>query len=37
LDFYSSSAINLVFILRIFSAYFHYELLVKSKINHLSF
>ncbi|KAF0317015.1 hypothetical protein GQ607_015737, partial [Colletotrichum asianum] len=37
LDFYSSSVINLVFILKILSAYFHYKLLIKPKTNHLSF
>ncbi|KAF0316098.1 hypothetical protein GQ607_016677, partial [Colletotrichum asianum] len=36
LDFYSSLAINLVFILKILSAYFYYKLLIKSKINHFS-
>ncbi|KAF0320436.1 hypothetical protein GQ607_012362, partial [Colletotrichum asianum] len=36
LDFYSSLAINLVFIFRILLAYFYYELLIKSKINHFS-
>ncbi|KAF0315787.1 hypothetical protein GQ607_016973, partial [Colletotrichum asianum] len=37
LDFYSSLAINfLIFILKILSAYLHYELLIKSKTNHLS-
>ncbi|KAF0314866.1 hypothetical protein GQ607_017902, partial [Colletotrichum asianum] len=34
--FYSSLAINLVFILRILSAYLHCESLIKSKTNHLS-
>ncbi|KAF0323534.1 hypothetical protein GQ607_009215, partial [Colletotrichum asianum] len=34
--FYSSLAINLVFILRILSAYPHCESLVESKTDHLS-
>ncbi|KAF0325888.1 hypothetical protein GQ607_007020, partial [Colletotrichum asianum] len=33
---YSSSAINLVFILRILLAYLYCELLIKSKTDHLS-
>ncbi|KAF0330696.1 hypothetical protein GQ607_002100, partial [Colletotrichum asianum] len=36
LDFYSSLAINLVFILKILSAYLHCKLLIESKTNHLS-
>ncbi|KAF0315223.1 hypothetical protein GQ607_017539, partial [Colletotrichum asianum] len=34
--FYSSLAINLVFIFRILSAYLYYKLLIKSKTNYLS-
>ncbi|KAF0317647.1 hypothetical protein GQ607_015066, partial [Colletotrichum asianum] len=36
LYFYSSLVINFIFILRIFSAYFYCELLIKLKTNHLS-
>ncbi|KAF0314966.1 hypothetical protein GQ607_017809, partial [Colletotrichum asianum] len=35
-DSYSSSAINLVFILRILLAYLHYKLLIELKTNHFS-
>ncbi|KAF0330761.1 hypothetical protein GQ607_002165, partial [Colletotrichum asianum] len=34
--FHSSSAINLIFILKILSAYLYCKLLIKSKTNHLS-
>ncbi|KAF0317027.1 hypothetical protein GQ607_015749, partial [Colletotrichum asianum] len=36
LDFYSSLVINLVFILKILSAYLHCKLLIKPKTDHLS-
>ncbi|KAF0325887.1 hypothetical protein GQ607_007019, partial [Colletotrichum asianum] len=36
LDFYSSLAINLVFILKILSAYLYCKLLIKSKTNYFS-
>ncbi|KAF0327089.1 hypothetical protein GQ607_005572, partial [Colletotrichum asianum] len=36
LDSYSSSAINLVFILKILSAYLYCKLLIKPKTDHLS-
>ncbi|KAF0324255.1 hypothetical protein GQ607_008429, partial [Colletotrichum asianum] len=36
LDFYSSLAINLIFILKILLAYFYYKLLIKLKTDYLS-
>ncbi|KAF0317645.1 hypothetical protein GQ607_015064, partial [Colletotrichum asianum] len=36
LYFYSSLAINLIFILKILLAYLYYKLLIKLKTNHLS-